>query len=111
MKYFDNRPTFGIPVKILKQNSDTSADNIHELFSESINSGKCPKLQKLAKITSAFINPLSANPTKWSITLKHICLIVFHHFVGLALEGLKTSTKLLQKLWPCTYFTSHLINI
>ena len=31
------------------------------------------------------INPLSANPTKWSNTL---CLSVFDHFVGLALKGL-----------------------
>ena len=29
-------------------------------------------------------NPLSANPTKWSN-----CLIVFDHFVGLALKELK----------------------
>ena len=29
------------------------------------------------------INPLSANPTKWSNTLKQlICLSVFDHFVG-----------------------------
>ena len=40
-------------------------------------------------------NPLSANFTKWSNTLKQFvgnlptnCLSVFHHFVGLALKGL-----------------------
>ena len=40
-------------------------------------------------------NPLSANPTKWSNTLKQFvgnlptnCLSVFDHFVGLALKGL-----------------------
>ena len=39
-------------------------------------------------------NPLSANPTKWSNTLKQCvanlptnCLSVFDHFVGLALKG------------------------
>ena len=32
------------------------------------------------------INPLSANPTKWSNCLN--CLSVFDHLVGLALEGL-----------------------
>ena len=39
-------------------------------------------------------NPLSANPTKWSNTLKQfvrklptICLSVFDHFVGLTLKG------------------------
>ena len=43
-------------------------------------------------------NPLSANPTKWSNTLKQFvaklptnCLSVFDHFVGLALKGLKSS--------------------
>ena len=41
------------------------------------------------------INPLSANFTKWSNTLKQFvskltknCLSVFDHFVGLALKGL-----------------------
>ena len=33
------------------------------------------------------VNPLSANPTKWSNTLN--CLSVFDHFVGLALKGLR----------------------
>ena len=43
-----------------------------------------------------FVNPLSANPTKWSNTLTQFvgnlptkCLSVFDHFVGLALKGLK----------------------
>ena len=43
------------------------------------------------------INPLSANFTKWSNTLKQFvsklpmnCLRVFDHFVGLALKGLKS---------------------
>ena len=42
------------------------------------------------------LNPLSANPTKWSNTLKQFvvnlptnCLSVFDHFVKLALKGLK----------------------
>ena len=41
------------------------------------------------------INPLSANPRKWSNTLKQFvgklstnCLSVFDHFVKLALKGL-----------------------
>ena len=33
------------------------------------------------------VNPLSANPTKWSDTLKRIVLSVFDHFVGLTLTG------------------------
>ena len=36
-------------------------------------------------------NPISANPTKWSNTLKQ-CLSVFGHFVGLALKGLKLAS-------------------
>ena len=41
------------------------------------------------------VNPLSANPTKWSNTFNQFignlptnCLSVFDHFVGLALKGL-----------------------
>ena len=48
-------------------------------------------------------NPLSANSTKWSNTLKHFvgnlptnCLSVFDHFVGLALKGLKKNKVLLR---------------
>ena len=36
-----------------------------------------------------YLNPLSANPTKWSKTLKKVSLRVFRCFVGLALKGLK----------------------
>ena len=38
-----------------------------------------------------WVNPLNANPTKWSNTLKHLptsCLSVFDHFLGLMLKGL-----------------------
>ena len=42
------------------------------------------------------MNPLSANSTKWSNTLKQFvgklptkCLSVFDYFVGLAIKGLK----------------------
>ena len=44
------------------------------------------------------INPLSANPTKWSNTLKQFvgnlttnCLSVFDYFVKLALKGLSNT--------------------
>ena len=53
---------------------------------------------------SCVINPLSANPEKWSNTLKQIvgnlptiCLSVFDHFMNLALEGL-TEEKLQNTL-------------
>ena len=46
-------------------------------------------------LVAVYFNPLSANPTKWSNTLKQFvgnlsinCLSVLDHFVGLALKGL-----------------------
>ena len=60
-------------------------------------------------------HPLSANPTKWSNTLKQfisnllmICLSVFDHFVGLALKGLIFNVTLMhcknitetELIWP-----------
>ena len=49
----------------------------------------------LVTFTKEILNSLSANPTKWSNTLKQfvgksrrIVLSVFDHFVGLALSGL-----------------------
>ena len=56
-----------------------------------LNAASDQKIQQLA------INPLSANPTKWSNTLKQFvgkfptnCLSVFDHFVKLALKGLSS---------------------
>ena len=60
----------------------------------------CDSLRKmlafLTTITSAYLNPLSANPIKWLNTLKQFvgrlltnCLSVFGHFVNLALKGLR----------------------
>ena len=52
--------------------------------------------QGLKDVLEENLNPLSANPTKWSNTLKQFigifptnCLSVFDHFVGLAIEKLK----------------------
>ena len=54
----------------------------------------CPKKNYVTSV-SFILNPLSANCTKWSNTLKQFvdnlptnCLSVFGHFVGLALKGL-----------------------
>ena len=48
---------------------------------------------------AVIINPLSANPTQWSNTLKQFvsflltnCLSLFDHFVGLAYKGLTCMT-------------------
>ena len=50
------------------------------------------------------VNPLSANPTKWSNTLKQFvgnlpmnCLSVFDHFVKVALKGLRTNQVTLME--------------
>ena len=55
----------------------------------------------LVVVTIKPINPLSANPEKWSNTLKQIvgnlptiCLSVFDHFMNLALKGLKNYHKI-----------------
>ena len=68
------------------------------------------------------LNPLSANPTKWSNTLKQFvgklptnCLSVFDHFVKLALKGLinmilietKTYINLKYKLQRLHFELSH----
>ena len=50
------------------------------------------------------LNPLTANPTKWSNTLKQFvgnltmnCLSEFDRFVGLALKGLSSSSQLFRR--------------
>ena len=61
-----------------------------------------------------FLNPLDANPTKCSNTLKY-CLSVFDHFVGLTLKELnfqwfcgKVYYSLTSKtLSPCMYSDQH----
>ena len=47
------------------------------------------------------VSPVSANPTKWSNTLKHFvgnlptnCLSVFDHIVKLALKGLRVRREI-----------------
>ena len=52
------------------------------------------------EISLKCFNPLSANPTKWSDTLKQFvanlptnCLSVFDHFVILALKGLRIESS------------------
>ena len=59
------------------------------------------------------INPLSANPTKWSNTLKQFvgnlptnCLSLFDHFVKLALKGLKKTAKRKKKMRKNAYMES-----
>ena len=59
------------------------------------------RLKRIAIFEPKFLfNPLSANPTKWSNTLKQFvgilrtsCLSVFDHFVKLALKGLRSTAS------------------
>ena len=53
----------------------------------------------------SYLNPLNANPEKWSNTLKQIvgnlptiCLSVFNHFMNLALKGLKASVAVFDNI-------------
>ena len=57
--------------------------------------GSRDKVLKMSIVFNLFLNPLGANPTKWSNRLKRFvgnfptnCLSVFDHFVKLALKGL-----------------------
>ena len=61
----------------------------------------CAVYSELRRKNSGNINPLSANPTKWSNTLKQFvgnlptnCLSVFDDFVNLALKGLNNSIQI-----------------
>ena len=56
------------------------------------------------------VNPLSANPEKWSNTLKQIvgnlptiCLSVFDHFMNLALKGLRDGRQR-PRTWGSTLY-------
>ena len=60
---------------------------------------------QLAAGFASILNPLSANPTIWSNTLKQFvgklrtnCLSVFHHFVILALKGLTISFQMISNI-------------
>ena len=57
---------------------------------------ECPNISAKIFEGATIIKPFSANPTKWSNTLKQFvcnlpthCLSVFDHFVKLALKGLR----------------------
>ena len=61
---------------------------------------------KFVKKTT-YVKPLSANPEKWSNTLKQIvgnlptiCLSVFDHFMNLALKGLNIISNKFKILKP-----------
>ena len=56
------------------------------------------------------INPLSANPEKWSNTLRQFagklptnCLSVFDHFMNLALKGLTKNWFLNENMALCAF--------
>ena len=63
-------------------------------------------LLSFTKEDSDLFNPLSSNPTKWSNTFKQFvgklptnCLIVFDHFVKMALKRLRTFSVLFYRVY------------
>ena len=69
------------------------------------------KLTFTKQFGNFLINPLNANPEKWSNTLKQIvgnlptiCLNVFDHFMNLALKGLNSFVEFFV---VCCLFSCH----
>ena len=88
-------------MEIAEKGAENDNSELEELM-KTLNRQKI--IHSRAKISMS-INPLSANPTKWSNKLKQFvcnlptnCLIVFDHFVGLALKEFKEKQDLLTNL-------------
>ena len=67
--------------------------------------------------SAVVFNPLNANPTKWSNTLKQFvgnwptnCLSVFDHFVKLALKGLRGENLLSLMLFLEVFLSSRILH-
>ena len=76
------------------------------------------KIVFLTKNYLKFLNPLSANTTKWSNILKQFvgnlptnCLSVFDHFVKLALEGLSRDGVVFILICNFIFFLCYLSHI
>ena len=72
---------------MIKENIDNFTKFPTSSFIKTITFPQLPSTMKLGGIITVF-NPLSANPTKWSNTLKQ-CSSVLDNFVGLSLKGLR----------------------
>ena len=75
--------------------------SLNKVFSNSNSEHTEKNWQKgIYVIDELIVNPLSANPTKWSNTLKWQhptnCLSLFYHTVGLAVKGLTGQLLLLM---------------
>ena len=80
-------------LKRRRESEPNDADDVEDDLSSLLRD-----LKTMHVVESIIIKPLSANPTKWSNTLKQFvdklltnCLSVFDHFVKLAFKGLKNS--------------------
>ena len=90
----------------LKSSSKTIQEQAAAAVTVALISEKQQEKEKKRRVSVKHcLNPLSANPTKWSNTLKQFvgklatnCLSMFDHFVGLALKGLKEEKTLKEKL-------------
>ena len=79
-------------------------DFFHQCKSKTKNYRKLQNMKTILKYNTAqkmkfSVNPLNADPAKWSNTLKQFvgnlptnCLSVFYYFVGLAFKGLQISS-------------------
>ena len=105
----------------MKQNDDTVCKNYALVTPEndhSCNISFGPNNFILSTMQADYgINPLSANPTKWSNTLKRFvgnlltnCLSVFDHFMQLALKGLKLSNFGLMAMLPNLQFAFFMLS-
>ena len=87
--------------------------SIASILEEYLNHSQAYTMELFCKV----VNPLSANPTKWSNTLKQFvgnlpttCLTVFDQFVKFALKGLKKRVLFLKIAKSCfTTFNSVII--
>ena len=83
------------------QNIKSKMDELHILLTPNKEHKKVyPKVSVAGFQNGKTLNPLSANPIKWSNTLKQFvgnlltkCLCVFDHFVKLAHKGLKMTSE------------------
>ena len=107
----------GMPLQVLRFHQIAGGSHFSEYqFRLGLNSGICcvKDIAMLINNNKVFINPLSANLTKWPNAIKQFvgkfptnCLSVFDHFVKLTLKGLiiRLAVKIFTKeIDYCRFF-------
>ena len=114
MIFCSNDVILNIGVSIKKSGSASLFRLLPTNIKQKIREDDCPILARA-------VNPLRANPTKWSNTLKQFvgilptnCLSLFDYFVGLALKGLTAARTIkpnfITFLTNLTDFTLNLLS-